>query len=120
MPEIIGVYVKTEEVLTSQAIIGRPISDGVTTHYCTMKETATKEKMMPEADRLALEVVKEFADSEGLSLEVWDVSTFRGKLKARLMGIKATPVIVIGHARIEGEQISKLSRSILESYFKKQ
>lgn len=118
--ETIEVYIRTEEVLTSKAIMGRPISDGVTTHYCTIRETAKKEKIMPEADRFALEVVKEFADSKGVRLEVCDVSTFRGKLRARSKGIKAIPTILVGGVRIEGEQVSKPSRSILESCFEKQ
>jgi hypothetical protein len=120
MPEIIEVYIKTEQAIISQAVIGRPMSDGVTTHYCTVRETAKEEKAMSEADRLALEVMKDFADSKGARLEVCDVSTFRGKLRARLKGIKTTPAIVIGRARIEGDQVSKLSRSTLESCFEKQ
>ncbi len=119
MLETIEVYIRTEEILTSEAIIGRPISDGVTVHYCTVRETAKKEKMIPEADRLALEVVKEFADSKGVRLEVCDVSTFRGKLRAWSNGIKAIPTIFVCGVRIEGEQVSKLSRGTLESYFKK-
>jgi hypothetical protein len=115
MLEPIEVYIRTEEILTSESITGRPIFDGVTIHYCTMKETAKKEKVIPEADRLALEVVKEFADSKGIRVEVCDVSTLRGKLRARSRGIKTIPTIVVCGNRIEGEQVAKLSRSILES-----
>jgi hypothetical protein len=114
--EAIEIYIRTEEVLTNAAIIGRPISDGTTTHYCTMRETAKKEKVMPETDRLILEIVKEFADSKGIRLEVCDVSTFGGKLKARFKGVKTVPAIVIGDVRIEGEQALNLSTSVLESF----
>lgn len=114
----IEVYIKTEEAVIGQAIIGRPISDGVTTHYCTVKESFKTEKVMSETDRMALEVVKEFANARGLSFEVYDVSTLKGKLTARLKGIKMTPAIIIGKVKIEGEYPSEVLRSKLESYFK--
>ena len=119
MLETIEVYIRADEVLTSEGITGRPIFDGVTTHYCAMKETAKKEKVISEADRLALELVKEFADSEGMGVEVCDVSTLRGKLRARSKRIKVIPTILVCGTGIEGEQVSRLSRSILESYAEK-
>lgn len=117
MVDKIEVYIRNEEVVTGQAIIGRPMSDGVSMHYCTAKETLKTEKVMSEASRLALEVANEFAKEKGLNVEVYDVSTFKGKLKAILRGIKTTPAIIIGKARIEGEHSSELLKSKLKSHF---
>lgn len=49
----IEVYVKNEEVVTGRAMIGRPIAD----HWCTARDTLKTEKVMPEPDRITLEVV---------------------------------------------------------------
>ena len=105
----IEVYVKNEEVATGDAYIGKPMGD----HWCTFKETLKTEKVMPEADRLALEVVNEIARERGLEVEVCDVSCFKGKLKAKSKGITQTPTIVIGEKRIEGIPEKKQILSIL-------
>ena len=118
MIERIEVYVRTEDVITGQAMMGNPVHDGLATHYCTMRETGKAEKVMSQADRLVLEVVKDFAESRGLEVQVCDVSTFKGKLQARSKGIKATPAVNMGSTRIEGEQATKLSKNELESFFK--
>jgi len=115
MVDKIEVYIRTEEVVTGQAIIGRPMSDGVTTHYCTSRETLKTEKITPEADKLVLEVVNEFADEKGLDVEVYDVSTFKGRFKASVKGVKTTPTIIIGKARIEGESNLELLKNKLKS-----
>ena len=118
MIDRIEVYIRNEEVATNQAIIiGHPISDGLTTHYCTAKETLKTERVMSEADRLALEVVQKFAGQNGLRVEVCDVSTFRGQLRARLRGIRKTPAVVVGGNRIEVQNIETLAdrlKSFLE------
>jgi protein-disulfide isomerase len=67
---------------------------------------------MPEADRLALEIVREIAKEKGIKVEVFDISSFKGKLKAKFASVKETPTIVVGNRKIEGipdkEQILKL------------
>lgn len=115
MLETIEVYIRAEEVLTNEATTGAPLFDGVTTHYCTMKQTAKKEKIIPEADGWALEIVREFAASKGMHLEVWDVSTLKGKLKAKAEGIKTIPTMLVGGFRLEGEQFSRVTKETLES-----
>ncbi|NWG11467.1 hypothetical protein HXY33_06970, partial [Candidatus Bathyarchaeota archaeon] len=69
----IEVYVKNEEVVIDDAYVGRPMGD----HWCTFKETLKTEKVMSEADRLALKVVNELAKERGLEVEVYDVSCFK-------------------------------------------
>jgi len=112
MVEKIEVYVRNEEVVTGQAVIGRPVAG----HWCTAKETLKAQKVMPEADRLTLKIVTEFAREKALRLEVYDVSIFKGKLKASLKGVKTTPTIIIGSRKIEGEHASGSLRSKLQSY----
>jgi len=112
MIEKIEVYVRNEEVVTGQAVIGRPLAG----HWCTAKETLKTQKVMPEADRLALEMAEEFAREKGLHLEVYDTSSFKGKLKASLKGVKTTPTIIIGNQKIEGKHASGSLRNKLKSY----
>jgi 5,10-methylene-tetrahydrofolate dehydrogenase/methenyl tetrahydrofolate cyclohydrolase len=110
----IEVYVRKEKTLVGQ-YVSEPLSDGVMKHYCFSKKVLEYEKAMPEADKLALEVVNKFAEAKSLKVEVLDVSTLKGKLKASFKGIRKTPVVIVGRSRIEGEQTSKLLKSKLES-----
>lgn len=104
----IEVYIKNEEVATGAAYIGRPIAD----HWCTFKETLKTEKVILEADKRALEIVNEIVKEKGLKVKVCNVSSFRGKLKAKSKGITKTPCIIVGEKKIEGiperEQILNL------------
>lgn len=98
MCDRIEVYVKNEEVVVGKDMIGRPVAG----HWCTAKDTLKTEKVMPEADRAALEVVNKVAEEKGVNVEVVDVSTFFGRLKAKRAGVKETPTIIIGKNKIEG------------------
>jgi glutaredoxin len=113
MVDKIEVYVKNEEVIVDSAITGRPISDGLTTHYCTVRESLKTEKVMSEGDKVALEVVKKFAVEKGLKVDVYDISTFKGKLQASLKKVRRTPTIIIGKSRIESEDDLKQLESKL-------
>jgi len=97
MPKVMEVYVKKEEVLTQSAYIGRPVGD----HWCTFKETYKSEKVMSEADKEALKVAEKVARDTGIRLKVYDISSFKGKMKASLKGVKKTPTIILGKERIE-------------------
>jgi glutaredoxin len=106
----IEVYIRNEEVVTGDAYIGRPVLD----HYCTFRETLKTEKVISEADKRTLEIVKEIAKERGLKFEVCNVSSFKGKVKAKSKGITQTPTIVVGEKKIEGtpdkEQLLNLLR----------
>ena len=106
----IEVYIRNKEVPVRRTFVRGP-SD----HPCLDTESLIHERIMPDVDRLALEVVNNFAKEKGLQVEVCDVSTFKGKLKASVKGIDKTPTIIIGKSRIEGELASELLRSKLES-----
>jgi hypothetical protein len=116
MADKIEVYVKSEKKLVGEYSSG-PISDGVMTHTCLSKKMLEYEKALPEADKKALEFINDFAERKGLLVEVTDVSTFKGKLKASSKGVKKTPTIVVGQERIEESDL-KLLRDRLESHFK--
>jgi hypothetical protein len=94
----VEVYIKREEVVVGQTVIGRPIMG----HWCTAKNTLKTEKVMPEDDRIALEIVKEVAKERDVRVDVIDTSSFRGMLKAKSAGVNKTPTIVIGKNKIEG------------------
>jgi hypothetical protein len=108
----IEVYICHKEVVTGEAVGGQVIGE----HGCTVIRGVKTEKVMSDADRTALEVVKEFAGEKWLSVEVYDTSTFKGRLKAGAKRIRTTPTIVIGEAKIEGEHSPELLRSKLASY----
>ena len=110
----IEVFVRNEEGVVGQAIIGRPIVDGVTTHYCTAKETMKTEKVMSQADAQVLTIVREFASSRNLRVQVYDVLQLKGKLKASMKRIKTTPAVLVGNCRFEGADLIEALRNKLE------
>lgn len=56
---------------------------------------------MPETDRVALKVAEDVAKVTGIELKVYEISSVKGKIKARLKGVKKTPTIIIGKKRME-------------------
>ena len=114
MIDKIQVYIRKRKTLVGQAAVG-PVSDGTFHHACLSRKMLEYEKVASETDRDALEAVNNFAEEKGLRVEVLDISTFKGKLRAYLKGIDKTPVIAVGKYRIEGEQTPQRLRSKLES-----
>lgn len=104
MSKIIEVYVRNEiasdvyremgceHTATGQVDIDRPAS----------KLQFRKIRRLPEADEEALDVVLEVAKEKGWEVKVYNVDTFRGRLKARLKGINETPTVIVGKHRIKG------------------
>lgn len=115
MTDKIEVYIRREEVATCEAVGGKVVGE----HGCTVIRGVKTEKMMPEADRETLEMVNQFANEKGLSVEVCNLGTLVGRLKARRKGITKTPAVIIGSCRIEGEYPSEMLRSKLESHLSK-
>jgi hypothetical protein len=113
----IEVYVRTEKKLVGQYISG-PISDGVMTHSCLSKKMLQYEKTLTEADKQTLELVNEFAHRKGLLVEVFDLSTLKGKLKAATRGINKTPTIAIGKEQIKVQSDLEQLKEKLETRFK--
>ena len=72
-------------------------------------------KVISEAERRILEMMEKFASEKGLRLEVFDISSFKGRLKAWMKGVKVTPTIIVGDKKIEGEHSLKILRNELQS-----
>ncbi len=82
----IQIYIKNEEVPVTQGVT-RPLAD----HYCTDREIVKTEKVMTDSDSQALNIVEEFANEKGMLVEIYDINTTTGKLKASLRGVRTTP-----------------------------
>lgn len=106
----IEVYIRNEVGLMSQGIM-RPVVD----HWCSDAPTGKYVKIIREEDRAVLAAVEEFAKEKGLQIEVCDVATFAGKLKAKLKGVRKTPTILIGKQRFEGELGTEQLKNQLEA-----
>jgi hypothetical protein len=85
----IEVFVKKDEVITGQTIIGRPISDGVTTHYCTTHDTFKTEQVLTEESRKVLDEATKKAKEFNAKMVVYNLATFKGQLAAKLKGVKS-------------------------------
>lgn len=109
----IEAYVRRKRTIVRQYTTP-PISDGVINHYCLSKQVTEYENSLPEADLHMLEVLGEFCKGKNIKVEIYDVSTLKGRLKASLRGITETPAAIIGQHRIEGELTSELLRSKFE------
>jgi len=81
----IQVFVRNEEVLLQQTQIGRPIAD----HYCTAHDTFKTEKALTEDSKKVLEEANLKAKELNARIVVFDLSTFKGQLIARLKGVKS-------------------------------
>jgi len=98
----IEVYIMNKEVITQTAIEGRPLAAGGGVHYCTVKEVAKTEKIVSNEDKAAIQLVEALVAGKGLKIRIIDMASFKGKVKARLKGVKTTPIIIVGNNRIVG------------------
>jgi glutaredoxin len=110
MRKTIEVYVMNKEIITSKSLEGRPVQG----HYCTVKEISKTEKIISEEDEAALKLVEELAVEKNLRFRVIDVASLRGKLSARLKGVKATPTIIVGGRQIVGVPKKEEFEALLE------
>jgi len=106
----IRVYIKNADVISAQGFV-RPLAD----HYCTDLAVSKTERILPESHEQALRIVEEFAREKGLNVEVCNVHTLSGKLKARMRGVRVTPTVLLGQSRIEGDLTPETLRTRLES-----
>jgi hypothetical protein len=102
MVRTIEVYVMNKEVITSPALQGRPLTVANVSTTGSALNTFETEKVLSEEDKTALKLVKEFAAEKNLRFRVIDVAGLKGKLRARLKGVKATPTIIVGNNRLIG------------------
>jgi glutaredoxin len=106
MAKTIQVYIMNREVTTRAGLNGRTLEAAVEahsrTHDCLMKEISNTEKVISEEDKAALKLVKELYAEKSLRFRVIDVASLKGKLMARLKGVKTTPTIIVGNSRLVG------------------
>jgi len=104
VPRTVEVFIMNREVVTRPSVEGRPLAAGGTVHYCTVKELANTEtgKIFSEEDETALQLVKKLAKEKCLNVQIIDVTSFKGKMKALLRRVKTTPTIIFGKNRIVG------------------
>ena len=90
MQKVIELYVRTKAVPVGLEYGYYLKSPG---HECT-KTPVTRlvtENVLPEVDQLALKVAEEVARDAGVELKVYDITSFKGKIKASFNGVKKTP-----------------------------
>lgn len=110
MADKIEVYIKNENVIVSQSVT-RPLRD----HYCTDGKLSKTERVVSERDQEAIKIAEEFANKKGLSVDVFNTKSAKGKLMARLRNVRTTPTIIFGQSRIEGELTPDQLKSKLQS-----
>ena len=114
MAKTIEVYIKNKEVITSTSLEGRPLAAGGEVHYCSVKEISKTEKVISEEDEAALKLVKEFAGENNLKFRIIDVSSSKGKLKAKLKGVITTPTIIVRNKRLIGTPKKETFETLLK------
>jgi protein-disulfide isomerase len=68
-----------------------------------MREISKTEKIISEEDKQAIELARTLAkERKDFKILVIDIASFKGKMRARLKGVKITPTIIIGNNRIVG------------------
>jgi len=108
--KVVEVFFVNEEVPAS----GPTYTEAVSGHPCTGAVTYKMDQIMPEIDQQVLKVVSEIADEKELTVKLYDVATWKGRLKALLKGVKETPTVVVGDKRIVGP----VTRDELENLLK--
>jgi len=81
----IEVFIKNEEVRLQPTQLGRPILD----HYCTAHDTFKTEKTLTEDSKRVLAEANEKAKELNAEIVVYDMSTFKGQLVAKLRGVRS-------------------------------
>ena len=81
----IEVFIKNEEVPLQSTQLGRPIGD----HYCTAHDTFKTEIILTEESKRVLEEANEKAKELNAEIAIYNVSTFKGQLVAKLKGVKS-------------------------------
>jgi len=81
----IEVFVKKEEVLLQSTQLGRPIAD----HYCTAHDTFKTEQILSEDSKRVLDEATRKARELNAEMIIYNLSTLKDKLTARLKGVKS-------------------------------
>jgi len=113
----IEIYIKTEKKLAGQ-YFSPPVSDGVMIHTCLSKKMLEYEKTLPQAEKQILEFMNNYCERKELPIEIIDLSTLKGNLKAKMKGITKTPTIAIDQEQIEAPANLDTLEQELEAHLK--
>ena len=81
----VEVFVKCREVVLQKTQLGRPMYG----HYCTARDSFKTEKMFTEDSRRIFEEADKKAKELNAEVIVYDLSTLKGRLVAKLKGVKS-------------------------------
>ena len=121
MAKTIQVYIMNKKVTTRESLDGSTQAAAAfahsRTHDCSMKEVPKTEKVISKEDEAALKLVEEIATEKNIRFQVIDVAGLKGKLRARLKGVKTTPTIIVGNNRLLGVPQKKEIEPFLRADF---
>ena len=90
--------------------------EGVEGHPCLAHMVKGALELMPEEDRRALEIASKLAEEYSLELDVVNVKSLRGRLRAWRSGVKRLPAIAIGDEVFDGSLDEAELRRALERW----
>jgi len=102
MVKTILVYVTKKEVVTGTSYVTCTGKQPPLGEFHQLHRAGKTEKVMPEEDESALKLAKELAVEKGLRVQVINVTSLKGRVSARLKGVKTTPTIILGKNRLSG------------------
>jgi hypothetical protein len=103
----VELYVKTERKFSPETHEAAGVCEHTITGQVDMYRPhcmigLKKTKALTGADISALQIVQDVADKKMWKVKVYDISSFSGKMKARMNEIRTTPTLLINNFRIEG------------------
>lgn len=107
------VFVRGEPKLAAENVL-RYVEAG---HPCSGTKSAItlkKEHVLPESHRQVISIASKLAEEKGMKLEVYDVSSRRGRLRALLAGVNETPAMIVGNQKVTENITEEKLLSILE------
>jgi hypothetical protein len=113
MAGTIWVYVKGEQKPTAENALVYAESG----HSCSGTKSALvykKEHVLPESDKQMVNIARKLAEEKGMKLQICDVSSRTGSLRARLAHVGKTPTMIVGNRRIVESITEEKLSSILE------
>jgi hypothetical protein len=99
MAGTIWVYVKGEQKPTAENALVYAESG----HSCSGAKSALvykKEHVLPESHKQMVNIARKLAEEKGMKLQICDVSSRTGSLRARLARVSKTPTMIVGNRRI--------------------
>jgi protein-disulfide isomerase len=73
-----------------------------------------KEVVLPESHRQVISIARKMAEEKGMKLQIYDVSSKEGRLRALLAGVNETPTMIVRNQRITENITEEKLLSILE------